>query len=307
MACTSPHGSSLKWNSCFRQYLGDDWLDRHDDPEVWRHIDDIPDKELWQAHYWLKMKLINIIRERARQRWLNDGENASMVLSEGALLDPTVLTIGFARRFTSYKRADLIFTDMDRLKKMFNDRWKPVQVVFAGKAHPSDEQGKRILQRVVSFAMDPAFAGRVAFVENYDEQLAQYLVHGVDVWLNNPLPPLEACGTSGMKASLNGVPHLSIPDGWWIEGYNGKNGWSFGSDEVGDTKDRDASDAAALYSILENEIIPLYYAVGDDGIPEGWVRVMKEAMKRTGPQFSTRRMLKEYLENFYRDAISHAG
>ena len=296
-----------KMELLLRQYLGDDWLERHDDPEVWKHIDDIPDKELWQTHYWLKMKLINIIRERARQRWAHDGENPSMVLSEGALLDPTVLTIGFARRFTSYKRADLIFIDMERLKKIFNAQWKPVQIVFAGKAHPSDEQGKRILQRVVSLAQDPGLAGRVVFVENYDEQLAQYLVHGVDVWLNNPLPPLEACGTSGMKASLNGVPHLSIPDGWWIEGYNGKNGWSFGREDAGDSKNRDASDAAALYSVLENEVIPLYYAVDDDGIPGGWVRVMKEAMKSTGPQFSTRRMLKEYMENFYRDAIEHAG
>jgi starch phosphorylase len=285
------------------KYLGSDWIERHDDPEVWEHIEDIPDKELWQTHYWLKMKLINIIRERARQRWVRDRENPSIVLSEGTLLNPSVLTIGFARRFTSYKRADLIFTDLSRLKKLLHDRWKPIQIIFAGKAHPSDDPGKRILQKVFSFGHDPEFGGRVAFVENYDEQLAQYMVHGADVWLNNPLPPLEACGTSGMKASLNGVPHLSIADGWWLEGYNGKNGWIF---EGNDGDNRDSRDAAALYSLLEEEIIPLFYTVDDDGTPRGWVRVMKEAMKSTGPYFSTRRMLKEYLDNFYRAAIDGA-
>jgi starch phosphorylase len=293
-----------KMELLLKRYLGEDWLNRHDDPAVWSRIGDIPEKELWQTHYWLKMKLINTIRERARQRWVGDRVNPSIVISEGTLLDPTILTIGFARRFTSYKRADLIFTDLNRLKKILNDRWRPVQIIFAGKAHPSDEPGKVILQHVLSFARDPDLAGRVAFVENYDEQLAQYMVHGVDVWLNNPLPPLEACGTSGMKASLNGVPHLSIPDGWWIEGYNGRNGWSFGGNDGGN---RDADDAAALYSLLEHEILPLYYSVDDEGTPQGWVRMMKEAMMSTGPQFSTRRMVKEYLDNYYRSAIEHAG
>jgi starch phosphorylase len=292
-----------KMELLIQQYLGADWIKHHDDPAVWEHIDDIPDKELWQAHFWLKMKLINTIRERARQRWVQDREIPSVVLSEGTLLDPSVLTIGFARRFTSYKRADLIFTDLSRLKALVRDRWKPIQIIFAGKAHPSDDPGKRILQHVFSFANDPEFNGRIAFVENYDEQLAQYIVHGVDVWLNNPLPPLEACGTSGMKASLNGVPHLSIADGWWMEGYNGKNGWIFGKDS-GD--DRDSRDAAELYSLLEQEIIPLFYAVDDDGTPVGWVRTMKEAMKSTGPRFSTRRMLKEYLDYFYRGAMNRA-
>jgi starch phosphorylase len=293
-----------KMELLLEKYLGTGWLKQHEDPEVWKKIADIPDKELWQTHYWLKMKLINTIRERARQRWVRDRGNPLIVLSEGTMLDPSVLTIGFARRFTAYKRADLIFTDLDRLKRLLNDQWKPIQVIFAGKAHPSDEPGKRILQRVFSMSQDPNLGGRVAFIENYDEQLAQYMVHGVDVWLNNPLPPLEACGTSGMKASLNGVPHLSVPDGWWVEGYNGKNGWSFGG---GEGENRDADDAAALYSLLENEIVPLYYSVDDEGTPRGWVGVMKEAMMSTGPRFCTRRMVKEYLDNFYRAAIEHAG
>jgi starch phosphorylase len=293
-----------KMELLLKRYLGEDWMKQHDDPEIWTRVGDIPDKELWQTHYWLKMKLINTIRERARLRWVRDREDPLTLLSEGMMLDPSVLTIGFARRFTSYKRADLILSDLDRLKKLLNDRWKPIQVIFAGKAHPSDEPGKRILQRVFSLAHDPDLGGRVAFVENYDEQMAQYMVHGADVWLNTPLPPLEACGTSGMKASLNGVPHISVPDGWWIEGYNGRNGWSFGGKEGGN---RDADDAAALYSLLENEVVPLYYSVDDEGTPREWVRVMKEAMMSTGPKFSTRRMVKEYLDRYYRSAIEHAG
>ena len=223
-------------------------------------------------------------------------------MAEGTLLDPLHLTIGFSRRFTSYKRAALIFTNLERLKELIGDRWNPIQIIFAGKAHPADDEGKRILQRVFNYAKDPDMGGRIAFVENYDEQLAQYLVHGVDVWLNNPLPPMEACGTSGMKASLNGVPQMSIPDGWWIEGYNGRNGWTFGK-ETGE--DRDNADAEAMYDLLKKKIIPLYYAVDGDGISHGWVKVMKEAMKSVGPAFSTRRMVKEYVRTFYLDAMDH--
>jgi starch phosphorylase len=218
----------------------------------------------------------------------------------GTLFDPAILTVGFARRFVTYKRANLILHDLERLKRLFNDPWHPIQVVFAGKAHPADDPGKRILQQIFNAARDPALGGRIAFVEDYGEQLAQYLVHGVDVWLNNPLPPLEACGTSGMKASLNGVPHFSILDGWWPEGYNGRNGWAFGGDG-GD--DRDAQDAAAIYDILEKEIIPLYYQVAADGIPHGWVKVMKAAIKSTAAPFSARRMVKEYSQKFYQKAF----
>lgn len=223
-------------------------------------------------------------------------------MAEGTLLNPLLLTIGFSRRFATYKRADLIFEEVERLKDLIDDRWKPIQIIFAGKAHPSDDAGKRILQRVFNYAKDPEMGGRIAFVENYDEQLAQYIVHGVDIWLNNPLPPMEACGTSGMKASLNGVPQMSIPDGWWIEGYNGRNGWTFGTEKGGD---RDKADAGAMYDLLKNEIIPLYYAVDNDGISRGWVKVMKEAMKSVGSAFSTRRMVKEYTNRYYRDALTH--
>ncbi|HEB75160.1 MAG TPA: alpha-glucan family phosphorylase [Nitrospirae bacterium] len=285
------------------KFVDMDWMNEHDVAETWRLVDDISDEELWKTHFWVKMKLIIRMRERVRQRWLYENADPGIILASGVLLDPNALTIGFARRFATYKRADLILHDLERLKGILNDRWRPVQIIFAGKAHPDDDPGKQLLQRVFNAARDPSFGGRIAFVEDYDEQLAQYLVHGVDVWLNNPQPPLEACGTSGMKASLNGVPHLSILDGWWVEGFNGKNGWAFGGDDM---PDRDAADAEAIYRILEDEVIPLYYDVGDDGIPHGWVGTMKEAMISTSPLFSARRMVKEYAGRFYQAALKSA-
>jgi starch phosphorylase len=289
-----------KFKLLFNKHLGANWLVDHDNPAIWDLIDSIPDQELWQTHYWLKMKLINFIREQARKRWTENRVNPINVIISGTLLDPLTLTIGFARRFATYKRADLIFYDLERLKKLLNNRWRPLQIIFAGKAHPADEDGKRILQRIINLAHDPELGGRIAFVENYDEQLGQYMVHGVDLWLNNPMPPLEACGTSGMKASLNGVPQLSILDGWWIEGFNGKNGWAFsgGANE---------KDAEAIYNLLESEIIPLYYKLDDNGIPHKWVKVMKEAIKSTAPVFSARRMVKEYVLKFYQTAVKSAS
>jgi starch phosphorylase len=290
----------------FDKYLGPDWLERHDDPEIWERLSEIPDAELWEAHYRLKTKLIDFIRERARLRWSREGASPSLVLAGGTFLDPSVLTIGFARRFATYKRADLLFYDEERLKRLVNSRWRPVQIVFGGKAHPADDPGKRILQRIVNKARDPAFGGRIVFVEDYGERLAQYLVHGVDVWLNNPLPPMEACGTSGMKAALNGVPQLSVLDGWWIEGFNERNGWAFPHEEVDGDPNR--ADAEKIYGILENEIVPLYYQVSEDGIPQAWIRIMKESMKNAAVHFSTRRMLQEYVEKFYIKALAaHRG
>lgn len=286
----------------FNNYLGPNWLEDHENPVTWGLIDDIPDQELWQVHFLLKLKLINFIRDRARQRWVNDRVSPKNVVAGGTLLDPMALTIGFARRFTTYKRMDLIFHDLVRLKKLLNNRWKPLQIIFAGKAQPADDPGKRILQKVFNFAQDPDLGGRIAFVENYDEQLAQYMTHGVDLWLNNPLPPNEACGTSGMKASLNGVPHLSGLDVWWIEGFNGSNGWTFGKEEV--SSNHEISDANSIYQILEEEIIPLYYKVTSDGIPHSWVKVMKESIKSNSQKFSARRMVMEYAKKFYTKALN---
>ena len=229
----------------------------------------------------MKEMLIAKIRERARNKWRKSGSDPNNVMASGVLLDPAALTLGFARRFASYKRPTLLLQDMARLAKIVSDPWRPVQIIFAGKAHQDDQQSKQLLQQVFNAAKDQAFGGRIAFVEDYDELLAQYLVHGVDVWVNNPLPPMEASGTSGMKATLNGVPQLSVLDGWWIEGYNGKNGWAV--EGAGEGPDRDARDAAAIYDLLEKDIVPLFYDVDEDGVSHGWAAVMKEAIKMTGP------------------------
>ena len=273
------------------------WQQEHDDPGIWNLVDEIPDGKLWDLHFDLKIKLINRMRERTRIKWAKKQEDPLSLVAAGLLLNPSILTIGFARRFATYKRSDLVFYDLDRLKRIVCNRWRPVQIIFAGKAHPSDYEGKRVLQKIYQLAQQPELEGRIAFVEDYSEQTAQYLVHGVDVWLNNPMPPLEASGTSGMKAALNGVINLSIPDGWWLEGFNGKNGWSFGSPDAG--TGRDAADACALYDILEREVIPLYYSASLDGIPHGWVKMMKESIKSNAPRFSARRMVKEYVSRYY--------
>lgn len=218
----------------------------------------------------------------------------------GALLDVDALTIGFCRRFTDYKRASLILQDVSRLKHLLGDELKPIQIIFAGKAHPHDDDGKRLIQQVWEIARDPEFSGRIAFVEDYNIHLARYLVQGVDVWLNTPRPLEEACGTSGMKAALNGVPHLSVLDGWWYEAYDGGNGWAIHHDiETCDATDPDERDVCELYDLLENKVVPLYYDRDRNGIPHGWVRVMKQAIRSNAPLFSARRMAKEYSEQMY--------
>ena len=270
------------------------WIDFQDDIGIWSKIDDIEDEELWEIHYQNKVRMINFIKERVRHKWKNEGIDPLVALAEGALLDPDILTIGFARRMTEYKRPYLILKDLNRLEKLVNDEERPIQIIFAGKAHPADIPGKKIIQQIFNVAKDSRFAGRVAFVEDYNEEVAKYLVRGCDVWLNNPRIPLEACGTSGMKASINGVLHCSTKDGWWVEGFNGKNGWAFG----GETSD-DEKDAKALYDLLESEIIPKFYNIDDLNYSKEWVGMMKEAIKSITPKFSARRMMFDYLNKFY--------
>ena len=283
------------------KYIGPGWIREQDRAKTWQAIDNIPNEELWRLRKRLKALLLADIDERAREEWAKKRVRAESVIAFGTLLDSQILTIGFARRFTGYKRPDLILHDLDRLKRLLLHPLQPVQIIFAGKAHPSDVGGAQLIQRVFQLAQDPEFAGRIAFVEDYDYHLAQRMVRGVDVWLNNPLPPLEASGTSGMKAGANGVPSLSVLDGWWIEGYNGENGWAFGGDPI--EGDRTNADADALYRLLEEKIIPLYYRRSDDEIPHDYVRVMKAAIKSVAPQFSTMRMVKEYVNRFYVDAL----
>ncbi len=282
-------------------HLGASWIDNRDNPDAWEDTDTIPDAVLWETHRRLKENLLTEIDSHARNRWFEEHAAPSNVIAYGPLLDPEVLTIGFARRFTGYKRPDLILHDLDRFRALLTDPFEPIQIIFAGEAHPADNEGKQLIQKIFRHAQDAEFMGRIAFVEDYDERLAGFLVRGVDVWLNNPIPPQEASGTSGMKANVNGVPHLSIPDGWWIEGYKGDNGWTFGDAEI--RKDRREADANALYQVLEDEIIPMYYEKDESGIPHRFVNVMKQAIKRAGPAFSAQRMIKDYVRMFYSEAL----
>ncbi|MCI0338232.1 MAG: alpha-glucan family phosphorylase [Acidobacteria bacterium] len=292
----------------YTKYLGHDWRDHHDDPTLWERIYDIPDEELWNIHRQLKHKLLNFMRERARRDWIGEGSGPIRVLTAGTLLNPDALTISFARRFATYKRAMLILRSLDRLKRILHDDWRPVQIIFAGKAHPADAPGRNLIAEINRIARDHNLGGRLAFVENYDIHVAKYLVRGVDVWLNNPRPPLEASGTSGQKAALNGVPHMSIRDGWWYEGYEGANGWAIDPSvpEGVSDEDRDMADAEALYRVLEEEVVPLYFERDSDGVPRRWVQLVKEAIRTSAPLFSARRMVKEYTERMYVPAMSAA-
>ncbi|HEX76644.1 MAG TPA: glycosyltransferase family 1 protein [Dehalococcoidia bacterium] len=287
----------------FEEHLGEDWVKEHDDNRLWERLLNIPDHELWAVRQRLKRKLVGAIRERMRSRWVEDDVPWGQMLAMGALLDPEALTIGFARRFTEYKRPTLIFREIERFKRIINNQWHPVQIIFAGKSHPADFPSKDLLHQVYALATDREFQGRIVFVEDYDMHMARYLVHGVDLWLNTPRRLQEACGTSGMKASLNGVLHMSIPDGWWDEGYNGTNGWALNSD-FGESKrgEEDELDAEALYRLLEEEVVPLYYTRDRSGVPYGWIRLVKEGIRSIVPIFCMRRMLKEYTERMYKTA-----
>lgn len=289
----------------FERYFGPDWMQHLDSPEMWAGIDNIPDAELWMIRRHLKRKLVLFAEERARQQWLQGGVHPVQVIAGGVLLEPYSLTIGFARRFATYKRGNLILRNPDRLMRIINNANMPVQIIFAGKAHPADEPGKLIIQQVYRMVKDARTGGRLVFLEDYDMNLARYLVQGVDIWLNTPRRPNEASGTSGMKAALNGALNFSVLDGWWREGYNGRNGWSIGEErEYTDYNEQDDADAEGLYDTLENEIIPLYYTNRtSDGMSADWMQRVKESMRTLIPQFSLRRMLKEYMTQMYLPAI----
>jgi glycogen phosphorylase len=280
-----------------RKHLAVDWIARHDDPALWERAASIPDEALWEASRKLKAGLFHFLRDRVRQGWSSSHVDPGQAVAFGSLLDPAAFTIGFARRFATYKRANLILRDPARLHAILTDARKPVQIIFAGKAHPADESGKEILQSVYRAARDPAAAGRIAFLEDYDMHAAHWLTQGVDLWLNNPRAPLEASGTSGMKAGMNGVPSVSILDGWWAEAAGQGNGWAFGGDA--DVEDADARDAAELYKLLEETIVPLFYERDAADIPHGWLQVVRQSIRTVTPAFSSRRMMKEYVETMY--------
>jgi glycogen phosphorylase len=284
----------------YSTYLGEDWIEHVEDPDLWKGVDTMQDQELWHVHHQRKEKLVEFVRQRVTTQLLRHGEGPQRISRMSRLLDPRALTIGFARRFATYKRAVLLFRDIDRIKRIVNDPERPVQIIFSGKAHPDDEPGKALIQQVYELSQTPDFESKIIFVENYDMNIARHLISGVDLWLNTPRRPREASGTSGQKAALSGVPNFSILDGWWVEGYDGTNGWAIGEErEYKDLETQDAADADSLYTTLEEEIIPLFFDRNSQGVPVGWVEVMKNAIRTCGPAFSMRRMVIDYTTTYY--------
>lgn len=282
----------------FDARYGAQWVDQLDASVFVKQALAIDEEALWTAHHRMKIGLFEFIREEARRQWREERPAASHLVGAGTLLSDNALTIGFARRFATYKRAALLLRDPDRLCRLLSDPRRPVQLIFSGKAHPADQHGKEVLQEVYNATHDPRYEGRIAFIEDYELHVAHRLVQGVDLWLNLPRVPLEACGTSGMKAALNGVPQLGTADGWWAEGYTGLNGWMIPAAD-GDDEAVDASDAEQLFRLLEEEVVPLYFTRDARDVPVEWVRRMKDAMRTGGERFTARRMLQEYVRDYY--------
>ncbi|MDB5311893.1 MAG: alpha-glucan phosphorylase [Gemmataceae bacterium] len=284
----------------YDRYLGIQWEERPTDFAIWNRVEHIPDAELWRTHERGRERLVAFARQRLKAQLKRRGSPPSEVDAAEEALDPDALTIGFARRFATYKRGDLIFRNEARIAAILNNDDRPVQFIFSGKAHPRDHGGKELIARVVQMARRPEFRKRVVFLEDYDMNVARHLVQGVDVWLNNPRRPLEASGTSGMKVPCNGGLNLSILDGWWVEGYDGDNGWAIGAgEEYQDLAYQDEVESRALYDLIEQDIAPLFYTRGTDNLPRGWVRRMKRSIMTLVPVFNTNRMVKEYTERCY--------
>ena len=276
------------------------WLLRMGEPDDWQSIHRVDPGELWEVHYALKNLLLAFVRRRVSRQCRRRGESDTVVEAARNLLDPNVLTIGIARRFATYKRADLIMTDPDRLFRMLNDPDRPIQIIVSGKAHPADEPGKQLIKKIANTRHDDQYGNRIVFIEDYDINVCRHLIQGVDVWMNNPRRPLEASGTSGQKVVLNGGLNCSVLDGWWAEAYDGTNGFSIGkgtshvSDEISDRRD-----AKALYEVLENEVIPLYYERDVDGLPRGWIQRMMNSISSLAWRFSAHRMVMDYVNHSY--------
>ena len=289
----------------YTKYLGEDWEDHLTDKDYWRRVIDIPDEVIWEAHQMLKKRLIDFARQRIRAQRERLGETPAQLREVNDILNPEVLTVGFARRFATYKRGTLLFANPERLFKMVSDADRPVQFIFAGKSHPKDEPGKRIIQEIYHYTRQPQFNGRVVFLEDYDAHVGRRMYQGVDLWLNNPLRPLEASGTSGMKLPPSGGLNLSVLDGWWCEGHNGKNGWAIGPEITkGSVELQNEVDAESLFHVLETQIVPLYYAKPDGKLPLAWIQLMRESIRSVTPVFNTHRMVMEYHQRMYARAAT---
>jgi glycogen phosphorylase len=296
---------SNEMGQLFDRYLDPSWRDNPSDTKIWADVELIPDAELWRAHERRRERLVSFARERLRSQLVSRGATASELEVADEVLNPDVLTIGFARRFATYKRATMIFQDRERLAKLLNDPNRPVQLIFAGKAHPHDIPGKELIREIVNMARQPEFRHKVVFLENYDMNIARHMVQGVDVWLNNPRRPEEASGTSGMKAIYNGALNCSTLDGWWDEGYDPSVGWQIGNGEEYSPEQygwQDHVEAQALYTVLEHDIVPLFYERARDGLPREWIARMKNSIKKLAPFFNTHRMIAEYTDLYYAPA-----
>jgi starch phosphorylase len=282
------------------RYLGTRWMDDPTDHNVWRRISKIPDAELWRTQQSCREKLVDFARKRLKSRLIKVGATTKEIATADEVLDPEVLTIGFARRFATYKRGTLLLRDLDRLARILNNPEMPVQIIFAGKAHPQDQEGKELIRQLVQTSHEERFRHRIVFIEDYDMEVARHLVQGVDVWLNTPLRPMEASGTSGMKVAFNGGLNMSVLDGWWCEGYQGTNGWAIGKGEVyEDVEYQNQVESRATYDLLEKEVVPHFYDRNSDDVPRSWVATMKASMLSLCPVFSTDRMVQEYAELSY--------
>ena len=284
----------------YNKYLIPYWQDNIYKDEVWENINNIPNQELWGIHQKRKQKLLEIVKESTTNRLRRSGYSYEEINDITSKLNPNALTIGFARRFATYKRATLIFKDLERITQILNNAERPVQLIFAGKAHPADKEGQDLIKRIHEISMMPQFKGKIFLLENYNIAMSRYLVSGVDVWLNNPRRPMEASGTSGQKASVNGVINFSVLDGWWAEGYNQENGWTIGTNaEFTSYEEQDIADSQSMYRTLEEKIIPTYYDKDENGISEKWMKIMKNSITSTGGKYSTSRMLVDYTNNLY--------
>jgi starch phosphorylase len=284
----------------YDRYLGVQWEERPTDHSIWKRVDHIPNGELWRTHERRRERLVAFARHRLREQLKRRGAPPAEIARAEEVLDPDALTLGFARRFATYKRGTLIFRNLERLAAIINDKDRPLQIIFAGKAHPRDHGGKELIAEILHMARRPEFRRRVVFIEDYDINVARFLVQGVDVWLNNPRRPLEASGTSGMKICCNGGLNLSVLDGWWVEGYAQDNGWAIGAgEEYTDLPYQDDVESRAIYDLLEQEIVPLFYTRSSDGLPRGWISLVKRSMSTVCPVFNTNRMVQEYVEKSY--------
>lgn len=296
---------SDEMNSLYERYLGPNWADETLNKSIWKGIDQIPDEEFWQAHQRCKGQMIAFIRNRLKTQMKRRGTYHSELNWAEEVLDIEALTIGFARRFVGYKRGNLLLKDPQRLVKLLSNADRPVQIVFAGKAHPGDTEGKEIIRQIIHFASKYDVQRRMVFIEDYDINVARMLVQGVDVWLNNPRRPREASGTSGMKASINGALNMSTLDGWWCEGYRPDEGWAIGVEQTYNDPDyQDMAESQAIYNLLENEVVPLFYTRSADELPRAWIYRVKNSIKRIAPHFNTHRMVTEYTQKFYNPAVA---